>query len=228
MNEQNHLLLHHEDRTTLNILLSILLVLLVLLLCPTMPWIMLYHTLMVSKPLLPITEIFFLIGSTPSMEPSTGLELTTLRSRTEQRPRVGHLTDWAPQTPLTEILYMCLFFLPSLFPFFLPPIFLSLSLQTEWLTPGSPANSPWGRSYTNPIPKKNEGEWTLWGTNKKLTRLSWWGSEVDCSLMLGAPGGDGATVCSKSQSWTGERVNSFSLNSFPSPVSLWSVCPAGC
>lgn len=41
MNEQNHLLLHHEDRTTLNILLSILLVLLVLLLCPTMPWIML-------------------------------------------------------------------------------------------------------------------------------------------------------------------------------------------
>lgn len=36
---------------------------------------------------------FFQVGSTPSVEPSTGLEFTTLSLRTEPRSRVGCLTD---------------------------------------------------------------------------------------------------------------------------------------
>ena len=39
------------------------------------------------------------VGSTPSVEPNTGLELTTLRSRPELRSRVRPLTDRAIQAP---------------------------------------------------------------------------------------------------------------------------------
>ena len=43
--------------------------------------------------------IFFKVGSIPSEEPNTGLELTTLRSRPEFSSRVGNLTEWATQAP---------------------------------------------------------------------------------------------------------------------------------
>lgn len=38
---------------------------------------------------------FFKVWSTASMEPNTGLELTTLRLRTELRLRLRCLMDWA-------------------------------------------------------------------------------------------------------------------------------------
>ena len=37
-------------------------------------------------------------GESPA-DPNAELNLTTLRSRPERKPRVGHLTDWATQVP---------------------------------------------------------------------------------------------------------------------------------
>ena len=39
------------------------------------------------------------LGSTPSLEPDSGLDLTTVRSRPEPKSRVGYLTDRATQAP---------------------------------------------------------------------------------------------------------------------------------
>ena len=40
-----------------------------------------------------LSFLFFYVGPTPSMEPSAGLELPTLRSRPELKSRVRHVTN---------------------------------------------------------------------------------------------------------------------------------------
>lgn len=42
-----------------------------------------------------------------SAEPDAGLHLMPLRSWPEQKPRVGHSTDWATQAPLVSSLLAC-------------------------------------------------------------------------------------------------------------------------
>ena len=49
-----------------------------------------------------------------SMEPKMGLNLMTLRSWLKQKPRVGCLTNWAPQAPLSSALPLMAIMLHSL------------------------------------------------------------------------------------------------------------------
>ena len=64
----------------------------------------------------------------PKTEPKAGLELTTLRSRPELRPRVGCSTDWATQAPLQGFFF---FFFLKVFSWHRFPEIGSLSYRVD-------------------------------------------------------------------------------------------------
>jgi len=55
-----------------------------------------------------IIWFFLKVDSMPSVDPNTGLELMTLRSRPELRSRVGCLTNWATQAHWDHMIFTLL------------------------------------------------------------------------------------------------------------------------
>ena len=136
--------------------------------------------------------------STLSLEPNVGLDLMTLRPWPEPKPRVGHLTDWAPRCP-TSLLCITLGQRPSeMVPFVPQGSKMSDKEPCEWtirLTLSTPSGyhfrpstnrglrlsrahtPPWGHSdqITEAGPSAGK-EWFSTGRTCALWALSWWGS----------------------------------------------------